>query len=71
MYVLLDFILHSTPGLSVHVICCVVLVLYLPTIGQARLMFCILSTGTNIDPLTHKCYNLCQVPKQEKIIPLF
>jgi hypothetical protein len=57
--------------LSVHVICYVVLVLYLPTVGQAGLMFCILSAETNIDPLAHKCYNLCQVPKQGKTIPLF
>ncbi len=71
MYVLLDFILHSASGLSVHVICYVVLVLYLPTVGQAGLMFCILSAETNIDPLAHKCYNLCQVPKQGKTIPLF
>jgi hypothetical protein len=34
-------------------------------------MFCILSAETNIDPLAHKCYNLCQVPKQGKKIPLF
>ncbi len=71
MYVLLDFILHSASGLSIHVICCVVLVLYIPTVGQARLMFCILSVETNIDPLAHKCYNLCQVPKQGKTIPFF
>ncbi len=71
MYVLLDFILHSTFGLSVHVICCVVLVLCLPTVGQVGLMFCILSVEINIDPLAHKCYNLCQVAKQGKTIPLF
>jgi hypothetical protein len=71
VYVLLDFILHSTSILSVHVICYVVLVLYLPTVGQVGLMFCILSVETNIDPLAHKCYNLCQVPKQGKTIPLF
>jgi hypothetical protein len=34
-------------------------------------MFCILYAKTNIDPWAHKCYNLCQVPKQGKIIPLF
>jgi hypothetical protein len=68
---MLDFILHSTFGLLIHVICCVVLVLYLPTIGQAGLMFCILSAKTNIDPLAHKCYNLSQVPKQGKTIPHF
>jgi hypothetical protein len=44
VYVLLDFILHSASSLSVHVICCVVLVLYLLTVGQGWLMFCILST---------------------------
>ncbi len=71
MYVLLDFILHSTFGLSIHVICCVVLVLYLPIVGQAWLIFCILSAETNIDPLAHKCYNLCQVPKQGKTILIF
>jgi len=71
VYVWLDFILHSAFDLSVHVICYVVLVLYLPTIGHAGLMFCILFAKTNIDPLAHKCYNLCQVPKQGKIIPLF
>jgi hypothetical protein len=71
VYVLLDFILHSTSGLSVHVIYCVVFVLYLPIVGQAGLMFCILSAKTNIDPLAHKCYSLYQVPKQGKIIPLF
>ncbi len=71
LYVLSDFILHSASSLSVHVICYVVLVLYLPTIGQVRLMFFILSTKTNIDPLAHKCYNLCQVPKQGRTIPLF
>ncbi len=59
MYVLLDFILHLAYGLSVHVICCVILILYLPIVGQARLMFCIHSIVINIDPLAHKCYNLC------------
>jgi hypothetical protein len=71
LYVLLDFILHSASGLSIHVICYVVLVLYLPTIGQVGLMFFILSAETNIDPLAYKCYNLYQVPKKGRTIPLF
>jgi hypothetical protein len=32
VYVLLDFILHSSSGLSIHVICCVVCILF-STIG--------------------------------------
>ncbi len=71
MYVLLDFILHLASSLLVHVICCVILILYLPIVGQVGLIFCIIFAETNIDPLAHKCYNLCQVPKQGKIIPLF
>jgi hypothetical protein len=57
VYVLLDFILHSTSGLSIHVICCVVCIVS-STVGQEGLMFCILSVETNIDPLAHKCYSL-------------
>jgi hypothetical protein len=33
-------------------------------VGRANVLYS--SARTNIVPLAHKCYNLCQVPKQEK-----